>query len=72
MGLFNETAYKAYSPAYLAAGNILLYGIFFAVYASTISHAIIYHRHEIANGFRSLISRRSIQQEHRDIHSMQL
>lgn len=26
-GLFNKTAYEAYSPAYLAAGNILLYGV---------------------------------------------
>lgn len=26
-GLFNSTAYENYSPAYLAAGNILLYGI---------------------------------------------
>ena len=26
-GLFNQTAYESYSPAYLSAGNILIYGI---------------------------------------------
>lgn len=26
-GLFNKTAYESYSPAYLSAGNILIYGI---------------------------------------------
>lgn len=68
-GLFNDTSYKAYSPAYLSAGNILIYGIFFAVYTSTLSHAIIYHRHEIANGFRSLLARRAVTASHRDIHT---
>jgi hypothetical protein len=40
--LFNEEGYKAYSPAYLSAGAALAYGIFFAVYAATITHTILY------------------------------
>ncbi|EIN12782.1 OPT-domain-containing protein [Punctularia strigosozonata HHB-11173 SS5] len=67
--LFDEESYMQYSPAYLAAGNILLYGIFFAVYTATISHAILYHRHEIASGFRSLLSRRSYHETNKDVHS---
>ncbi|KAK0457210.1 OPT-domain-containing protein [Desarmillaria tabescens] len=36
--LFDAEAYRAYSPAYLSASMILLYGFFFATYAATISH----------------------------------
>ncbi|EPQ54770.1 OPT-domain-containing protein [Gloeophyllum trabeum ATCC 11539] len=67
--LFDEAGYKAYSPAYLAAGNILLYGIFFATYTATLSHAILYHRHEIAYGFRNLLSRKSFKENSKDVHS---
>jgi hypothetical protein len=59
-GLFDVEAFKQYSPAYLAASNILLYGLFFAVYAATVSHAFLYHRKEIANGFKQLFSRKPL------------
>ncbi|KAK0191685.1 OPT-domain-containing protein [Armillaria mellea] len=67
--LFDEASYKAYSPAYLAAGNILLYGFFFATYAATISHTILYHRREIAMGFKSLWKRKPLKEDKFDIHS---
>ncbi|KAJ7182199.1 oligopeptide transporter 4 [Mycena crocata] len=66
--LFNQTLYENYSPAYLAAGNLVIYGGFFAVYTATLSHAILYHRHEIAHGFRSLISRKKTSEVHKDVH----
>ncbi|KAJ7101240.1 OPT-domain-containing protein [Mycena belliarum] len=66
--LFDQTAYENYSPAYLAAGNIIVYGVFFAVYTATLTHAILYHRREIAHGFKSFISRRKTSEMHKDIH----
>jgi len=54
-GLFDSAKYQAYSPAYLTAGNMTIYMFFFAVYAATISYAFLYHRHEIALGFRNFI-----------------
>ncbi|KDQ62166.1 hypothetical protein JAAARDRAFT_65967 [Jaapia argillacea MUCL 33604] len=67
--LFDEASYKAYSPAYLAAGNILLYGLFFATYSATIAHAIIYHRHEMAFGLSNLWKRKPFSDNHKDVHS---
>ncbi|KAJ6462667.1 OPT-domain-containing protein [Mycena vitilis] len=66
--LFNQTLYENYSPAYLAAGNILIYGAFFAVYTATLSHAYLYHRHEIAHGFKSMFSGKKTSEVHKDIH----
>ncbi|PTB40311.1 uncharacterized protein TrAFT101_004639 [Trichoderma asperellum] len=34
-GFLNETAYKEYSPAFYSAGNLLIYGAFFAFYPLT-------------------------------------
>ncbi|KAJ5725985.1 uncharacterized protein N7483_007342 [Penicillium malachiteum] len=34
-GTLNESAYQAYSPAFYSAGNLLLYGAFFAFYPLT-------------------------------------
>ncbi|KAJ6599741.1 OPT-domain-containing protein [Mycena vulgaris] len=66
--LFNQTLYENYSPAYLSASNALLYGVFFAVYTATLSHAFLFHRREIVHGFRSILSRRKTSEEHTDIH----
>ncbi|KAJ6616612.1 OPT-domain-containing protein [Mycena sp. CBHHK59/15] len=66
--LFDQALYEDYSPAYLAAGNILLYGIFFAVYTATLSHAILYHRREIVHGFKSILSRKKTSEVHTDVH----
>jgi len=68
-GLFDHEKFKAYSPAYLSAANSLIYGVFFAAYAATVSHAFLYHRNEITKGFKSLISRTGGLSANKDIHS---
>ncbi|KAH8923159.1 OPT superfamily oligopeptide transporter, partial [Atractiella rhizophila] len=67
-GHFDLEAYKQYSPAYLAASQSLVYGFFFAAYTSTITHSILYHRHEIVYGLRNLLRRRSAFADADDIH----
>jgi len=47
-GHFDYDAFLAYSPAYLAAGNILLYSFFFAVYTATIVHAFLFHHSRLS------------------------
>ncbi|KAJ7155164.1 OPT-domain-containing protein [Mycena filopes] len=66
--LFNQTMYESYSPAYLSASNALVYGAFFALYTATLSHAFLYHCHEIIHGFRSIVSRRKTSDFHKDVH----
>lgn len=67
-GMFDAEKYTAYSPAYLAAGNVVVYAFFFAIYSATISYAIMYHRHEIMMGFRGLF-RRGGKQSYTDVHN---
>ena len=67
--MFDEAGYKAYSPAYLASGNLVNYGVFFAVYTATITHTILYHRRELVSGFKSLIARKSAYTNSKDIHT---
>ena len=67
--LFDEDAYKTYSPLYLSAGNAFSYGMFFAVYASVITHTYLYHRREIVAGFKSLISQKPAFADCKDVHS---
>lgn len=83
---FDPESFVAYSPAYLSAGNILLYGIFcmystldisvhraylapVAIYTATLTHTALYHRREIAHGFRTLIGRKSVSESYNDIHT---
>lgn len=51
----DEAKYQEYSPVFVSAAWICSYWFFFAVYAATISYAYLYHRHDIALGFRSLV-----------------
>lgn len=53
-GIFDAQKYAAYSPPFLAAGNIVVYMFFFAVYSSTVAYGFLYHRHEIMLGFRDV------------------
>ncbi|EGX93023.1 Oligopeptide transporter OPT superfamily [Cordyceps militaris CM01] len=53
-GMYDEAKYKAYSAAYMTAGNSLVYGFFFAVYAAIVTHVILYHRYELVMGFKNL------------------
>ncbi|CAK5282652.1 unnamed protein product [Mycena citricolor] len=67
--LFDAQLYDNYSPAYLAAANIIIYGVFFAVYTATLSHAILYHRRDMLHGFKSILSfGRKTSDMHRDVH----
>jgi hypothetical protein len=54
--LFDAAKYESYSPPYLAAGNVVAYVFFFAMYTATISYTFLYHRYEIVMGFRNLIN----------------
>ncbi|CAI4218058.1 unnamed protein product [Parascedosporium putredinis] len=51
-GIFDGAKYEAYSPPFLSAGNAVVYMFFFAVYSSTVTYGILYHRHEIMLGLR--------------------
>ncbi|PHH61762.1 hypothetical protein CDD81_7973 [Ophiocordyceps australis] len=55
-GLFDQQKYSAYSPPFLGAGNIVIYMFFFGIYTSTLTYALLYHRHEIVMGFKALFS----------------
>lgn len=55
-GLFDPVKYEAYSFPFLSAGSVNIYLFFFAIYSSVISYAYLYHRHEIAMGFKNLIN----------------
>ncbi|CZR56581.1 related to sexual differentiation process protein isp4 [Phialocephala subalpina] len=72
-GLFDAEKYEAYSPAYLSAGYATLYLFFFAIYTATISYAYLYHRHEIAMGFRNLFNsfrkNKDTEYEYTDVHN---
>lgn len=54
-GLFDSVKYEAYSPAYLSAGNLVVYIFFFAIYPATLAYIALYHRYEITTGFKNLI-----------------
>lgn len=56
-GQFDRAKYETYSPPYLSAGNVTVYMFFFGIYTSTLTYAILYHRHEIAMGFKALLKR---------------
>ena len=68
-GLFNETAYKAYSPLYLSAGILLHYGMLFAAHTSTITHTYLYNCREIVSGFKNVINRKSAFADSKDVHT---
>ena len=73
-GHFNEDKYSAYSPPYLSAGNVTVYLFFFGIYTSTLTYAILYHRHEIIMGFKAVFNnfrkKTELVDEHTlDVHS---
>ncbi|TIC90155.1 Oligopeptide transporter 2 [Colletotrichum higginsianum] len=70
-GWLDEAKYQAYSPVYLAASSITMYYYFFAVYAATVSYAILFHRHDIALGFRSLLRsfKKEASNDFKDVHT---
>lgn len=65
----NIAAYEAYSPAYLAAANCLLYSAFFAIYMSTLVYVGLYHRQELYTGVRSIFEWKNARDAHNDVHN---
>jgi OPT family small oligopeptide transporter len=53
-GMYDHEKYSQYSAPYLGAANALLYGWFFSIYSAIITHVILYHRYELAMGFKNL------------------
>ncbi|KAK2016121.1 OPT oligopeptide transporter [Colletotrichum eremochloae] len=70
-GWLDEAKYQAYSPGFLAASSITMYYYFFAVYSATVSYAILYHRHDIAIGFRSFVRsfKKEASNDYKDVHT---
>lgn len=53
-GALNEAEYQAYSPAFYSAGNILLYGAFFAFYTFTFVFILLDSWRPITKAYRSI------------------
>lgn len=68
-GILDPEGYQNYSQAYLAAGNLVVYIFFFAVYSAMISYAALYHSTEIAMGFKNLWKRKAPSEVHLDKHN---
>ncbi|CAK7274084.1 hypothetical protein SEPCBS57363_005979 [Sporothrix epigloea] len=51
--IFDAEKYHAYSPGYLAAGNLTIYIFFFAIYPATIVYVYLNHRYEVAMGMKN-------------------
>ncbi|KAL1624245.1 hypothetical protein SLS56_007947 [Neofusicoccum ribis] len=69
-GWLDEEKYQAYSPVYLAASSLTMYWWAFAVYPAAVSYAVMYHRQDIALGFRSLFQGyKRTAEEFKDIHT---
>ncbi len=50
-GLFNQTKYERYSPAFLTSGNIVIHIFSFSIYTATLVYSVLYHWHEIKLAF---------------------
>lgn len=53
-GLYDHDKYMDYSAAYLGAANTIVYCAFFGIYTAAITHVALFHRYEIAMGFKNL------------------
>ena len=53
-GFYDHDKYMSYSAAYLSAANTIVYGAFFAIYTAAVTHVILFHRYEVAMGFKNL------------------
>ncbi|KAK7519719.1 OPT oligopeptide transporter protein-domain-containing protein [Phyllosticta citriasiana] len=67
-GVFDAEKFAAYSPTYLGAGYLFNFMMYFALYAATISHAFLYHRHEIWQRLRGLRARKT-EGFYKDVHN---
>ncbi|EXA46879.1 hypothetical protein FOVG_04175 [Fusarium oxysporum f. sp. pisi HDV247] len=55
-GIFDPEKYEAYSPAFLTAAHLGSYMMFFAMYTAALTYGALYHHHQIALGFKSLVN----------------
>jgi len=55
-GIFDPTKYEAYSPAFLAAGNLTVYLFFFGIYPAVLVYIWLNHRWEVRMGFKNLLN----------------
>lgn len=55
-GLFDSAKYAAYSPPFLAAGNLTVYIFFFAIYPATLMYIYLYHWAEVVMGYKNLVN----------------
>ncbi|GMF03277.1 unnamed protein product [Ambrosiozyma monospora] len=53
-GRLDEEKYKAYSPPFLAAGNLLVYGAFFAAYPLTFCYVLLDEWRLVADAYKML------------------
>ncbi|GME27430.1 OPT oligopeptide transporter [Neofusicoccum parvum] len=67
-GMFDAEKYENYSPANLSASNLIVYFAFFGIYASTVSYAYLWHRHEIWLGLKSMF-KRGEKTAYQDVHN---
>lgn len=53
-GILDPEKYRAYSPPYISAGNIITNFSFFTIYTGALTYGFLYHRHDVIRGFCSL------------------
>ncbi|PTB63600.1 OPT-domain-containing protein [Trichoderma citrinoviride] len=53
-GVLNETAYKEYSPAFYSAGNLVVYGAFFAFYPLTMVFILLDAWRPLLKAYKSM------------------
>ena len=52
--ILNEDAFKAYSPAFYGAGNLVVYGAFFAFYPLTMTFILLDAWRPVLNAYKSM------------------
>ncbi|RFU77060.1 oligopeptide transporter [Trichoderma arundinaceum] len=55
-GILNEAAYKEYSPAFYSAGNLVVYGAFFAFYPLTMVFIILDAWRPLLRAYKSMVN----------------
>jgi len=65
----DANAYNNYSPAYLTAGNAVVYMWFFAVYTATLVYVGLHHHREVVLGFKSAWNFASGRGAFSDVHN---
>lgn len=53
-GLYDHEKFMKYSAPYLSPASMTQYTLFFCIYSAVIAQIILYHRYEVALGFKGL------------------